>query len=250
MSDLHPAAVLDAYLDICADKQNAIDQYLGLVAGMDNFEPVLDCAVGTGFGTLDLVKSGHRIVCSDGSTEMLKRFNLNSRAMGMDAQAILVKWEELGATFPGMFGLVMCRGNSLTYADSWDSGDGASLNMSRLRSHLNGMYRALRVGGRLFVDVPIVAAGGPSLQQLQHEGVTSRGERVHIFETIETVEETSRVWNVNMTIDSQAVSFRRESYLLSFDILSTLLVEVGFASVERCSTTNIRHHYESLLAVK
>lgn len=78
-TELHPAEVLDAYLQVCTDSSAFVDQFVGLADQLEIRGPVLDCAVGTGFGTIELLRLGHNsIVCSDGSAEMLKQFSANS----------------------------------------------------------------------------------------------------------------------------------------------------------------------------
>ena len=39
-------------------------------------ENILDCACGTGFPSIKLLKKGYNVTCSDASTEMLERFEV------------------------------------------------------------------------------------------------------------------------------------------------------------------------------
>jgi len=97
-----------------------------LFYSLDNFlskfknKKILDCACGTGFLTLDLIKKGHKITCSDGSKLMLKEFKNNAKKFSLKIKPHNLKWSNLPKKFNNDFDLILCRGCSLIYASAWD----------------------------------------------------------------------------------------------------------------------------------
>ena len=79
---------------------------------------ILDCACGTGNPSLALTKGGFKVICSDGSAEMLKLAKHNSRRMNVPLQIVSrpVLWEQLTEYFgQDTFDVVLCTGNSLCH---------------------------------------------------------------------------------------------------------------------------------------
>ena len=250
---VHPAEVIDIYLRICTDEDKFVNQTVEAfhVAGVGG--PALDCAVGTGFGTINLLRKGHSIVCSDGSTEMLERFAINCSSAGLVNKSVHARWADLGCYFPQIFDLVMCRGNSLAYADTWDGNQEhglAPFDLPRLAAHLEGMVAAIRPGGALLVDVPRTTATIKARQDFNHHGRTEDGRAVSITETIDTdPERRLRHWAVDMVIAAEAYRFERSSHLIDTRQVIPILKRLGFRSVVTLPDAGIREHYDSLLAM-
>lgn len=251
-SDLHPAEVLDAYLHVCTDSSTFVEQFVGLAKQLNIRGPVLDCAVGTGFGTIELLKLGHSIVCSDGSAEMLKQFSVNSDAAGVPAKPSLLRWNELARTFPQVFELIMCRGNSLAYADAWDSHVNDPSDFSSLVEHLSGMYGAIKPGGYLFVDFPVEeGTDAVSVRRNVRSGALNDARPVEVVEVIEANRTSGqRVWSVVITISDSEYTFERVSRILGAEQLTNALLEAGFSEVRQVGGSGIRKHYDSLVAVR
>lgn len=251
-AELHPAEVLDAYLHVCTDSSAFVDQFVGLADQLKIRGPVLDCAVGTGFGTIELLQLGHSIVCSDGSAEMLKQFSANSDAAGVPAKPLLLRWNELAHAFPQVFELILCRGNSLAYADAWDSRVDDPSDFSSLVEHLSGMYGAIKPGGYLFVDFPVEESpDAVSVRRSVRSGALDDARPVEVVEVIEANRESGqRVWSVTMTISESKYAFERVSRILGADQLTEALLEAGFSEVRRVHESGIREHYGSFVAVR
>lgn len=83
----HPAEIIDTYLRVCADEDRFVAQSVAAFDTVGLNGPVLDCAVGTGFGTLRLLEAGYSLVCSDGSVDMLRRFRLDCAEAGLPHDA-------------------------------------------------------------------------------------------------------------------------------------------------------------------
>lgn len=251
-SGLHPAEVLDAYLHVCTDSSAFVDQFVGLTDQLNIRGPVLDCAVGTGFGTIELLKLGHSIVCSDGSTEMLKQFSANSDAAGVPVKPLLLRWNELAYAFPQVFELILCRGNSLAYADAWDSRVDDPKDFRSLVEHLSGMYGAIKPGGYVFVDFPVdESADAVSVRRNVRSGVLDDSRAVEVVEVIEANRQSGqRIWSVSISISGSEYIFNRVSRILGAEELTEALLEAGFSEARRVGNPGVRDHYGSFVAVR
>lgn len=246
----HPAEVIDIYLNVCADENRFVAQSIAAFDTIGLNGPVLDCAVGTGFGTIRLLELGYSLVCSDGSTEMLDRFRHNCTEAGLSNDAICARWEDLGRMFPEVFDMVMCRGNSLAYADTWDSDSALEFDPGRVITHVAGMAGALRPGGALLVDLPS-ARPDTSPSVLEHQGFCPAGQPVTVIEEISTDHETRiRHWDVAMTVGHRNYRFARSSYLLDLNTLRDALDACGFTSVRSLPGSSVRDHYQTVVAIK
>lgn len=248
----HPSDLLDTYLRVCSNESLFVRQYESLIERFGIVGPTLDCAVGTGFGTIPLLKQGRRIVCSDGSRPMLERFSEYADREEVAIKPHHINWTDLGSYFPSVFELVMCRGNSLAYADSWDNEDTRASNHD-LMAHLDGMYRSIADGGYLFVDIPVgdPAASGSSSTELRHSGRTTCGQLVLIDETIATdFAGQRRSWSVRAKIGDEEYRFSRYSILFDPADFLSMLGSVGFTSVSEHGDTAVRAHYRGYVAQK
>ena len=119
-------------------------------------QKILDCACGTGFPSLELIKMGYNITCSDASAEMLALFNENARKVGLSINPVCIKWQLLGAQFCSQFDIVICRGSSLIYADCWDFDNMPDEKV--IYDSLKSFRDCLAPGGILYVDTTSEAA--------------------------------------------------------------------------------------------
>jgi len=100
---------------------------------------VLDCACGTGYDALALVRHGFTVTASDVSEAMLLEAR---RRLGNQAAVHHCAWANLPDLFAEPFDGVVCAGNSLIHA-------GDEVGMT---SALAGMAGVLRPGGLLLLD--------------------------------------------------------------------------------------------------
>ena len=238
--------LLDVYLEVCTSKSAATSSLRHLIQNHGG-PAILDCAVGTGFAVIDLLKEAKGFVCSDGSPDMLAQFRANAVEVGVPNVPLHLNWQELGNVFPAMYDLVICRGNSLAYDSSWvmDTEPGT---LADIQASLRGMYGCLQPGGRLYVDYPDVSS---ELAVEQSFNGHYRGQSVQIHETIETGPGGVRRWTVRLRIGKDSHGFVRKSRALPRPVLAQLLLLAGFERVtEVHEMAKIRDHYGALLAVK
>lgn len=209
---------------------------------------IIDCACGTGFLTLDLIRKGFQITCSDGSDLMLKLFRENAERLGLNVMPHRYRWSELGTRFPESFDLVLCRGSSLIYVDSWDQ---TSKNDIRsILDSIKSFHDCLKPGGTLYVDTT-------SQKNLQREEPEKNeyperiinGFPIRFKETVTTDRANRvRIWEPVISVDSREYRLKRYSLYLAHDELIDLLIEAGFDNIRKVDVEG--EHYDVFLADK
>lgn len=203
--------------------------WLGLTADLQ----VLDCACGSGFPALDLHRLGYDVTCTDASGPMLERFKINARAADVDLSPIRLRWEELGSVYDQRFDVVLCRGCSFLYAGTYD--DNVDPDLSALTTSLDNFARALRSGGRVYVDVPLEEnMGEEEPKWIEHEPRTIDGRSIEMRERI-SADRHARVrrWEVELSIDGSVFSLERRSHYMPHADLTRLIADAGFEDVTR-----------------
>lgn len=205
-----------------------ISDWLGPSEGLR----VLDCACGSGFPALELIKRGYDVTCSDGSALMLAHFRENARKAGLAVEPLQLLWEQLAGRFLGVFDVVMCRGGgSLIYAGTWD--ENLPPDRNAVTTALQSFYDCLRPGGRLYVDT--TRADDLARPEPQREQHPTRVVDSHVVELEEEVanypQEGIRVWRSWLRIDGTTHEFVRRSHYFSHEEFADMLTGAGFADV-------------------
>ncbi len=204
---------------------------------------VLDCAAGTGFPSLDLASdgSGSLVVhCCDADPRMLAVLCDHAGRLGVDLgslmpptqtdgdrepglESLVLNWRDLGQ-IDMVYDLVMCRGNSLVYANTWGGGDEVA-PLDTIKAYLSHMADRVRDGGFLLVDAPWQLAMGTTTHGLI--GGWSCTEEVHPDHADET---DRREWWVHFRQEGRErpLSFRRYSSALTVRLIQGALLEMGF----------------------
>lgn len=204
---------------------------------------VLDCAAGTGFPALDMATNpshGLFIHCTDADPAMLQVLARRAEHLGVPLakltprradtpamtgpKSLELSWEALG-TIRGGYDYVLCRGNSLAYADTWTGRD-ETTPLDRVADYLANMAAKVRPGGYLHVDAPWQIG-------LDQQGYVSGGtEGCSIWEQV-TSERDCRSWDLSYKFSGgRTIKFRRFSSLLTIDIVQAMLDELGFEDTE------------------
>jgi len=230
--------------DLCLTAEYDHDKLIdGLAAwlGRPGELAVLDCACGSGFPSLDLLRLGYQLTCTDGSELMLERFRKKAQAAGLQIEPLQVRWEELGERFPAMFDVVMCRGCSLIYAGTWDTE--ADPDWSKLVAATENFVRCVRPGGRLYVDTTREEdLYGKYPQIEEHPPRTIDGHQVQWREYL-TADPRARVrnWQVSLQIDDATFSFERKSHYIPHAEFVALLTDAGLQDIGRVEIPGERY---------
>jgi SAM-dependent methyltransferase len=194
---------------------------------------ILDAACGTGFPALDLLKQGFQVTCTDGSPDMLAHFRQNALRADIAVEPHCIEWKDLRKYFTASFDTVICRGNSLIYAGTWD--DESLPDPSVIEAALDSFYQCLRIGGVLYVDTtPKEEIDNPHQQSRVHPIQVFDGHTVRLSERVDTdTLRKVRTWNSELLIDGKSYHFCRRSYYLPHDELINMLRRVGFEGITK-----------------
>ncbi len=241
--DLEGHEVVNVW-DLCLATEYDHDELLRGLAdwlGPPDDSRVLDCACGTGFPALDLHELGYRMSCTDGSAFMLERFRRKASAAGIALEPTQARWEELGALYPELFDVVMCRGCSLIYAGTWDTE--AEPDWSVFVASVENFVRCLRPGGRLYIDTTREEElHGEYPQVEEHAPRTIDGHRVEWRERITADPQTRvRSWQVSLRVDDASVDFERKSHFVPHADFVKVLEDAGLEGVNRVEVPGERY---------
>jgi len=231
------------YLHACSAKDD-LKRSIKKILDKYRWTSALDCSCGTGFTLLDLIKDGYRITCADGSQDMLKRFEINAASMGLDIKPLCINWLDLGKIFYRTFDLVMCRGNSLVYANVWDA-EAVCNNHSVIATCVGNMFSTVRPGGILYVDIPSEEhLKSDEVKTANYRPVVVDGCTVQVNEVIWN-DSTRRVrkWEVDITVNEHTYNFTRYSRHIYEDEFTDILKTTGFEDIERHNVVGERNHY-------
>jgi len=110
---------------------------------------ILECGCGGGHVLYGLAKKGYKCLGIDSSSSMIslaKKYSHNNLAIEK------CNWLEL-AKINQKFGLVMCRGNSLGYVESWEKNElNPSKSKKLVKKSLDLMFEKVSEQGLLYVD--------------------------------------------------------------------------------------------------
>lgn len=204
---------------------------------------VLDCAAGTGFPALELVADrNHNLTvhCTDGDSAMLRALRRRANRLNIPFLALfpnradndphqsidplLLSWEDLGS-IRGTYDYVMCRGNSLAYANTWTGSDETAPH-GQVADYLANMAAKVRRGGHLHVDAPW------TMELAEKEHLSGGTERCTIWEQV-TPEPDGRRWDLAYKFKvGRTVRFRRFSSLLTIHDVKSMLDDLGFENTQ------------------
>jgi 2-polyprenyl-3-methyl-5-hydroxy-6-metoxy-1,4-benzoquinol methylase len=225
-----------------------------LLKGIENFlkkykrKKILDCACGSGFLTLNLIKRGYDITCTDGSASMLKFLSVKAKKMGIRIKSQKILWSQLAKKYSNDFDVLLCRGSSLIYVNAWDrSSQGKK---EAVLNALQNFFDVLKPGGILYIDTTTEKA----LRSKKPLRAKFKPRKIHnhIIEIEEVIftnrSKKLRTWKPTAIVDGQSHSFTRYSLYLPHNELKKMLKEVGFIDVKKRTIPG--EHYAVFIARK
>lgn len=245
------AELFDLYLRVVYDRDTLTRGFVEFLAPYRN-KPLLDCACGTGFLILDLIKLGFPIACNDGSRKMLKIFERAAKEMGVNITPTCYHWNELAAHFQAKFSLLLCRGNSLIYCNTWDEAAAKIASNSDIAQVFDNFYQCLSPDGALYLDVPVDIHGvSGGTRKRRYPPKTIDGHTIKVEEEVRSVPDSlARLWQVTIECDGESRTFERNSRHLTETEFRNLLKAAGFGRIESVKITGERENCFSLLAYK
>ncbi len=230
----------EGYLDAVYTREELVETIAAQLRSR-SVRRLLDCSAGTGFPALDLAADptlSVKVHCSDASSVMLDVLALRAKELDVDMtqltpgvadsseerDGLQINWDSLH-TVPAVYDYVMCRGNSLMYANTWD-GHTEVTDKAAIGHYLEKMVGRLRPGGFLHVDAPWNLSLPPVRYQRLSYGKYS-------FEEKATIEPSRRRWDLTVRQPNGEVSkFQRFSTLITVQDVAEMLRDLGFDHTE------------------
>ena len=234
--------------DICLKFEYDED---ALIKSLDSFfqtfkkKSFLDSSCGFGFATLGLYERGYDITFADGSELMLEEFRKRANAKYLDVEPVHVLWENLGTIFHNHFDVLLCRGNSLIYANSWDIERNNSLESISLA--LKNFYACLKPDGLLYIDTTCEEKLQKSIEETDYPPVGINGTEIKLYDKVILDKDNMfRLWRPTIYINGTSYTIQRRSRYLPHEKLYELLLDCGFHGVEKIDIPG--EHYDVFIA--
>lgn len=223
---------------------------------------LLDCAAGTGCPSLDVLQNfpeEFQIHCCDGDEGMVAILAERAAASGLDPASMapprrmsrsrtngqdpmVINWLDLD-NLTGTYDYVLCRGNSLVYAETW-AGGARVASKETIRNHMERMARRVKPGGYLHVDAPITDELDETRRSILDTDSRSMVEEV-------TVDGDRRRWTVTFQRGEQEpVYFKRWSSRLTINELQVVLDDLGFEETNPIELEAERPNFGVIIARK
>lgn len=212
------------------------------INGLENFcrkrniNTILDCAGGTGFPTINLARRGWSITYVDASQEMVDGFQHNVQSEKLNIPFQRANWIELSDVITGRFDLVLCRGNSLVYVDSWGAHNISEKTLDHISRSMQNFYTVLNNGGWLYVDVishkEFAKKSYPIIEDFGEKNINGKNVKL-VWELNHDYERNMRTWRATVDIDGDQKEFVNYSYLLTHEMLRGMMTKAGFTNVEQ-----------------
>lgn len=122
--------------------------------GITRQSRILDTCSGSGFPALHLLRSGYSVDCMDMSLDQIQLFRHKAVSMSIDAEVRWLSWHHLPQN-QNAYDMLLCRGNSLIYADGGWNGRKDVDSQHSLRTcekTLRRFHGSLSTDGFLYVD--------------------------------------------------------------------------------------------------
>lgn len=219
---------------------------------------VLDCAAGTGFPLVDLAadaQSEFTIHCCDGDGDMVAMLEKRAANLGLNPvdlapkrwpgpgrsdKSLVIDWARLNQV-EGCYDYVLCRGNSLVYADTW-AGKKKVASATRLETYLRRMRDKVKPGGYLHVDAPWDLGLSATSYRMIESAKASIWEKV-------SVDRNAREWRMAVEREGRRpVAFKRYSSLLTIDTVAEILDKLGFEDTTPFQLAGERPNFGAIIA--
>jgi SAM-dependent methyltransferase len=122
------------------------------------FKRIIDCGCGTGNASIGLKKKyGYEVLCVDSSKFMIDKLKKNIKKEKCSIEVLECDWRDLKKHFISSkekFDIVICRGNSLIYVNSWEKNSLLpNVAVDGIKESLLNFYEILNPRGILYIDI-------------------------------------------------------------------------------------------------
>lgn len=212
--------------------------------GVTKQSDIIDVSTGGGFPSLDLMKAGYHIDCTDGFQDEVDLFNKKSKSFGLETRCINVRWENLQNTFQkNTFDFLFCRGNSYIYAGGgWNEmiEIEQDKSLSNYRQTLSIFYDLIKPNGWIYID-KFKDSETSHKEKVCEIKVGNNPNEDLIFWTQRFPEKRIRQASMIRKNESGERGVPNITYDLSASELGKMFEEVGFKNVQKIELGSEKH---------
>ncbi|PIS04902.1 MAG: hypothetical protein COT81_03980 [Candidatus Buchananbacteria bacterium CG10_big_fil_rev_8_21_14_0_10_42_9] len=226
---------------------NGLEEFLK----SNSVETVLDPAGGTGFPSIPLKRRGWDITYADSSKLMIEHFEKKLKKAKLNIPHYQIDWEHLPNAINKKFDAVLCRGNSLIYADSWHENNIEKTTLEHIKNSLRAFKAMLNGDGVVYVDIINQKEYDKDYPLIEEFGEREiNGKKIKLdWELIHDYDKKIRTWKSIITINGKKSEFVRYSYLLRHIELTDLMNQAGFSGVQEIPIRG-EHNYDVFIGYK
>jgi len=217
------------------------------IGGLEDFfkendvKTILDVSGGAGFPSIELKRRGWDVTYSDGGEDMYELFQQRLEESGLEMPHYFSSWLDLEKNVPGTYDLVMCRGNSLPYIDSWYENNISENTLENLQKAFNQFKLKLNDGGKLYVDISKIEVFQQDSKPIKSMLVSEENLSIG-WELTHDHENKVRTWKSLVKIDGKKEELIYKSYLLEHFNLVSLMIKAEFSSLGRVNIKGENHY--------
>lgn len=212
--------------------------------GVTKQSDIIDVSAGGGFPSLDLIKDGYNITCTDGFQDEVDLFNKKSKSFELDTRCVNVRWENLHNTFQkNTFDFLFCRGNSFIYAGGgWNEmiEIEQDKSLSNYKQTLSTFYDLIKPNGWIYID-KFKDSETSHKEKVCEIKVGNNPNEDLIFWTQRFLEKRMRQASMIRKNESGERGVPNITYDLSALELEKMFVEVGFKNVQKIELGSEKH---------
>ena len=199
-----------------------------------NAHKILDVSCGIGFPSIELIKRGFPLVCSDGSESMLKVFARRIKEEKLDVPFYHCKWFELPEKIKDKFDTILCLDSSITHVDSWGLEDEFDIEKAKenIQKSINAFYKMLNSGGHVVIGLGKYAFGLKQSETIDYGSLIIDSKEIQhkwIFE-FDYVSK-KKTWHTIFILDGKEYKRTFFSYMLTGDEMEDMLKVAGFSDI-------------------
>ncbi len=212
-----------------------------------NLRTILECGCGDGHILQGLAKKGFQGIGIDNDKEMIHLASENSYKNLTFHQ---MNWLNLGI-LPSEFDVVMCRGNSLSYAWSWGKKNiNPKKTKETIETSITLFFEKLRPGGLLYLDCIPTCESMRSGGNIEIRNIKMNTDKIKLEGRIEYDRKNKiRKTYANGTLNDKNFSVESIGYLLIASELEEMIRKQKPLNIFRPTFVNEKN-YEIICAIK
>jgi SAM-dependent methyltransferase len=206
---------------------------------------IVDVCAGPGFPSLEFIREGYDVTCTDGTEDEVELFNKKAKKIGLSETCKKIFWKDLPRVFDAnTFDFLFCRGNSFIYAaGGWnvEQDVDAKKSLATYETTLRIFFNLLKPGGWAYIDKfeDTETSSRETIAQVSIAG--GKSEDLIFWRERNSEKKIRRAAMVLKTTEGEK-GLPNITYDLSEQELVSLMQKVGFKNIQRKEIIGEAHY--------